>query len=476
MAACADQTIAAGMAQRLPSVARSRGTTIPFDESFVTTDARTVLVVSPHFPPSSLAGVHRARHLAKHLPAHRWHPVILRVDECHYSEASDPVLASLVPPSVEQIRTGALSAQSMRLFGVGDIGIRAYWAIGSAIEAAVAQYAPRAILITGSPYYPMLLTPWIRRRFDVPVVLDFQDPWVSAQGATRPYFSKGRMAHRLSLALEPRAVRAASWITSVSETQNDEMADRYRWLDRAMMTAIPIGGDPDDFAALRAAASAGDDVSLEEGTVNLCYVGTFLPRAGSVVRALFKAVSKLRSESPDLAARLRLVFVGTSNQPLGSGYQRAPGSHLVSLIAAEEGIGDLVKEHPPRVGYVHALSLISKAHGLLLLGSDEPHYTASKIYPALMSGRPYISIFHEKSSAHEILLRSGGGITIAFATVPDLEAQVPRIAEALWHLATDPEKLGCADPSAYAETTASAVAGRFARVFDEIANRPSRHK
>ena len=30
---------------------------------------RSVVLISPHFPPSTLAGVHRARHMAKHLPA-----------------------------------------------------------------------------------------------------------------------------------------------------------------------------------------------------------------------------------------------------------------------------------------------------------------------------------------------------------------------------------------------------------------------
>ncbi len=45
---------------------------------------RRVLVVSPHFPPSTLAGVHRARHLAKHLPAAGWRPTVLCVDESHH--------------------------------------------------------------------------------------------------------------------------------------------------------------------------------------------------------------------------------------------------------------------------------------------------------------------------------------------------------------------------------------------------------
>ena len=42
---------------------------------------RRCLITSPHFPPSTVAGVHRARHLAKHLPAHGWAPPDLRIIE-----------------------------------------------------------------------------------------------------------------------------------------------------------------------------------------------------------------------------------------------------------------------------------------------------------------------------------------------------------------------------------------------------------
>jgi hypothetical protein len=309
----------------------------------------------------------------------------------------------------------------------------------------------------------MLLAGWVRSRFGLPVILDFQDPWVSSQGAQRSRWSKGGLAHRLAVALEPRAVRGASWITSVSDTQNIEMAARYPWLDAQRMSAIPIGGDPDDFAALRATPPVAPTVRLEPDRINLCYVGTFLPRAGPIVRALFDAAARLRREHPDLGARLRFVFVGTSNQPGGAA--AAAATHRVTPIAIEAGVGGLVREHAPRVPFLEALALLSSAHGLLLLGSDEPHYTASKIYPALMSGRPWLSIFHARSSAHAVLLRAGGGAAFAFADVAHLANLVPMIADGLVRIAANPSSVGSVDPAAYAPFVAHAVAARFAEVF-----------
>src|SRR5262249_15126890 len=134
-------------------------------------------------------------------------------------------------------------------------------------------------LITGAPFYPMLLTPEIKRRFGVPVVLDFQDPWVSAWGSARPMLSKAGLSHALATWLEPRAVRSAAFVTSVSDTQNAEMLARYPLLDARRVAGIPIGGDRDDFEALRAAPPADAEDELEPGKIHLSYVGTFLPRS-----------------------------------------------------------------------------------------------------------------------------------------------------------------------------------------------------
>ncbi len=429
--------------------------------------SKCVVIVSPHFPPSTLAGVHRARHLAKHLPAFGWRPIVVRVDERHYSEAPDPALSSLVPDTVEQVRTWALPASLARILGIGDVGLRAYHSLASEIEATARKYGAGAILITGSPFYPMLLAERLRRRLNLPVVLDFQDPWVNSEGRSRPYFSKGRMAHRLAEALEPRAVRGASWITSVSERQNDELAARYPWLDRQRMTAIPIGGDPGDFLIARNASVKRSGSLLDPSLINLCYVGTFLPRAGPVVRVIFEAAARLRRERPDLASRLRFVFVGTSNQPAGSVV--VTGAHRVMPLATEAGVADLVVEHPARVPFADALALNANASALLLLGSDEPHYTASKIYPAMMSGRPFLSLFHAQSSSHEILSRAGGGSAFCFGDVAELPGLVAAVAGGIVRVVEDAGSLGKVDPDVFAPYTARAVSGQFADVLNKVA-------
>jgi len=409
-----------------------------------------------------VAGVHRARHLAKHLPATGWRPIVLCVDERCHEERLDPALAQLVPGDAEIVKVAALPARLTRPLGIGELSLRAWRPLRRGLFQLLRTRPADAVLITGSPYYPMLLSRDIKRRFGVPVVLDFQDPWVSAWGAAQPALSKPGMVHRLATLLEPQALRAADFVTSVSEGQNAAMTARYPWLDGARMAAIPIGGDPDDFAALRAANRPEGAIDLDPDLIHLSYVGTFLPRAGPLVRALFRGFARLREAEPALAARLRLNFVGTRNRP-GDVWD-CP----VRAIAEAEGIAEAVREIPSRVPYLAALDVFARSHGALLIGSDEPHYTASKIYPALMCGRPFLSLFHHASSAHAILAAAGGGIALAFADCGELDPLAALLADGLRTLALRPESLGKPSPAAYAPYDARAIARRFAEIFNRL--------
>ena len=87
---------------------------------------RVALILSPYFPPSTLAGVHRARHLAKHLPASGWTPLVVCVDEAHHEERLDPELAALLPCRHRSCESRGHAGWLTRRIGVGDIGLRAW--------------------------------------------------------------------------------------------------------------------------------------------------------------------------------------------------------------------------------------------------------------------------------------------------------------------------------------------------------------
>ena len=86
---------------------------------------KKILILYPHFPPSNLAGVHRPRLFAQHLPAFGWKPIILTVHEKYYEEALDWNLVKLLPRSLRIEKVNAFPLTRPRM--VGDIGLRAFF-------------------------------------------------------------------------------------------------------------------------------------------------------------------------------------------------------------------------------------------------------------------------------------------------------------------------------------------------------------
>jgi len=428
-------------------------------------DMKRVIIVSPYFPPSTLAGVHRARILAKHLPAAGWRPTVLCVHESFYQGATDPELAALLPADLEIVKTRAWPSRLTRLAGIGDISLRAFHALKASLRDILDSRTVDAVFITGSPYYPMLFSRWLKERYGKPVILDFQDPWVSKYGAAQSRFSKIGVAHWLGTRLEPRALRHADFVTAVSDLQNAEMARRHPWLDADRMAAIPIGGDADDFAYLSAGQRPCPWLPNTPGCFTVVYIGNVWSGAYRTLEALFAAVARLKSERPQLYDRLRLVFVGSSNQPMGASGAMA---EVAMPFARRAGIAEHVSETPERIPYLDALNVMLRSDVQLMLGSDEPHYTASKLYPTLLAKRPVLAIFHERSSVCAIAEAVGGILLVKFGDAAPVATKVADIAGALADLAEGRAALRQVDNSKLEPYLGTAIAGRFADIFDRV--------
>src|SRR3982750_3365728 len=88
---------------------------------------KRALLISPYFIPCNLAGVHRARLLAKGLPEFGWEPTVLTVDPRYYGELLDPKLAELIPENLRIEFVAALPGVISGALGVGDLSLRAFW-------------------------------------------------------------------------------------------------------------------------------------------------------------------------------------------------------------------------------------------------------------------------------------------------------------------------------------------------------------
>ena len=433
---------------------------------------RNALLIAPHFPPDSGAATHRVRLLAPYLEKKGWKPTVLTVDRESIEGTPDPDLEAMVPRDLEVIRARAWDASRTRPFGVGDLGLRSFQGLLKAASQLMRAKKYDVVFITIFPTYTALLGPILKKRFGAAFVLDYIDPWVSEWGKTvgggpnGRVDIKARITRAAALALEPAAVNAADAITAVSEGTYESIVERNPRLRNIPRAAIPYGGDARDFEWLRAHPRANDYFDPDDGCFHVCYVGTLLPLGMETLRAVLRGAAMLKSNSPDLYRLLRLHFFGTSNQTGGA------REHRVLPVARELGVDDAVREYPVRIPYLDALAVQVQASAVLLMGSTEHHYTASKLYPALLSQRPILAVYHEKSSVAEIMKDVTSPPTGQLVTYDDerrAEQHAAYIAQSLQTLISGGRWPDTSwNHSQLARFSAESLAAELAAIFDQV--------
>jgi hypothetical protein len=382
----------------------------------------TVALVAPHFPPSNLAGVHRARLLAQHLSEFGWRPIIVTTHWRHYEEALDWGLASLVDSKVEIIRTPAAPTRPVRV--VGDIGIRAFpWHL-AALRRLWRGRRIDFVHITVPSFYSATLGEFLYRREPLPFGIDYIDPWVHVWPAAEIKYSKAWLSLQLAHRLEPWATRHAALITGVARGYFEAVLDRNPGLrENCLTAAMPYGFSQRDFDAPSIAARAPTAFDPGDGSFHMVYAGALLPKAHGVLERLLQAIACLKERGGAVAHRLRLHFIGTGTTPSD------PNGHNVIPAAQRLGVAEAVTEHPHRMAYLDVLANLAHASGVLIVGSTEPHYTPSKVYQAVQSRRPVLALLHEASTAVGVLETSRAGTVIKLTeqALPEPD----RIADAL---------------------------------------------
>ena len=175
-------------------------------------------------------------------------------------------------------------------------------------------------------------------------------------------------------------------------------------------TVLPFGADVKDFENTVALKIKQGIFDPNDGNRHWVYVGRGGRDMAKALRILFLTIRQERERKPESFRSLRLHFVGTDYAPAGR------AAKTVEPIARECGVGDLVEERTGRVPYFEALRILLDSDAILLFGSDDPGYTASKLYPCILARKPVLAVFHEQSTVVDILRHCNVGRAVTFAT------------------------------------------------------------
>jgi hypothetical protein len=370
---------------------------------------KRVAIVTGHFPPSNLAGVHRSRVWSQYLSEFGWEPIVVTTHPDYYEEMIDSRLLDLVNPDLRVIRTKAMPTKPIRL--IGDVGLRSlYWQFHE-VDRMIARKEIDFLLCTIPSNYTALLGQMIYRRHGFPFGIDYQDPWVNLSPSVERPFSKAWLSSYLARRLEPWAVKNAALITGVAPLYYGAVLERNEHLRGQCVTAsMPIGNSERDFALLKESSRETILFKKNDGLFHMVYAGAMLPKAYEVLDRLLESLVLLRDKRPECIERLRIHFVGTGKSPSDKdGYNIKPRvQHF--------GLDRWVDEHPSRISYVDVLHHLVDASAILVIGSTEPHYTPSKVYQAVQATRPVFALLHEESTAVAVLRESRAGTVVTLRT------------------------------------------------------------
>src|SRR5712692_4098845 len=395
------------------------------------THQRHVLIVSPNFPPINAPDHQRVRMSLPHLAEFGWRATVLAVSPEHVEGLQDPLLLETVPKSTRVVRAGALSAKRTRPFGVGNLALRAFPFLKRAGDRLLSTEHFDLVFFSTTAFPVMALGRRWLKRWRVPYVLDFQDPWLSdyfiGRTDTPPggHFRYG-LSRKLAQLLEPYTVRKASHIITVSPAYRESLLQRYSWLSSNRFTILPFGAAENDFQLLSSLGLRQKVFDPKDGKRHWVYVGAGGVAMALSVRSFLQALGRVRRNGGGRELEnLMIHFVGTDY----AAGDRA--RETFRPIAEECGVADIVQEIPNRIPYFEALKCLADAEALIVPGSDDQGYTASKICAYIMANKPMLAIFHEKSSVADILRATNAGTLVTFKDSSELERMTCEI-EARW--------------------------------------------
>lgn len=309
------------------------------------------------------------------------------------------------------------------------------FALGAALRLARRSRFDCAITTSGPESLHLVGLALARR--GLPWIADFRDGWGFESLRDWPTAPQWALDRRL----EKAVVRRADGVCAVTEPISADLRERFGVDART----ITNGYDPDDGATVE-----GADGVFDPDTHSILHAGRMASSQRSPA-PLLEALRRLDRDSPEVAAKIRLVLAG----PLTSA-ERAMLDDPV-LRDRVQLLGSIPR---PRV-----LGLERAADSLLLLTAGNRRGEATgKLYEYLSAGRP-ILVLGDRTEAARIVADAGAGIAVAAEDPGAVAAALERL------VAGEVQPRGAPPEYGY-----PALAARLAQLVDVAVQRAAARK
>jgi hypothetical protein len=309
------------------------------------------LLVARHFPPIGGAGVHRTVGSVRHLASQGYDVVLVTGPGQQRGrwDFQDPGLLESIPEGAaihriegaEPPGPGRLLARFEQLAQRPSEWVR--WWIDEAV-ALGARVGARAdvVIVSCAPYETAQAGERLSAELGVPWVADLEDPW--ALDEMRLHTTG--LHHRLDVRRMRRALRSASAIIMAAPEAALRVRETMPELADRIVTGIPIGFEPEDFAGITPPPADGIFRIVHTGSMHTDYgmrlratrgrrrlLGGVFPGVDFLTRShvfLVDAIAALLEAEPHLRGRVELHLAGAITEgdravAAGHDFVRVPG-------------------------------------------------------------------------------------------------------------------------------------------------------
>ena len=354
---------------------------------------KKVLIISPHFPPVNAADMHRVRQSLPYFKANGWEPTVLYVAPEFVEMANDSNLIKSIPADIKCISVEAFSTTYTRKLGLGNLGLRAFLQLYKKGNELIKQEQYDLIYFSTTMFACMPLGRIWKNKFNIPFILDIQDPWRNDYYLTVPKEEqppKFWFAYNLDKTLEKLTVPYTDGLLAVSKGYIETLKERYPSIKAIPEKVLTFGAAEKDFDILPE-LNLSQNIKLDPEKLNFIYVGRGGNDMQISLNLLFSSFKEGLETNPNFE-RCKFWFIGTSYAPDGEGVQ------TIKPLADKIGVGDYVEEITDRKPYFEVLSLLKSSDAIIIPGSEDQNYTASKLYPNILAKKPLLCVFHSNSS------------------------------------------------------------------------------
>jgi len=359
---------------------------------------RRLLIISPYFPPINAADAQRVRMSLPYFKELGWEAEIVTVLPVYTNFPVDELLVQSVPADTRLHFVKAMDQNFTGRFGLGSVALRSLPYYRTKVDQLLSQQKFDLIYFSTTQFPVCILGPYWKKKYKVPFVIDMQDPWYSDYYKERPKSErppKYWFSGRLNKFMENITMKQVDGLISVSENYIAQLQRRYPETAAIPTSVITFGAFEPDIAIAKNNSATFRNI-LTPGFKNLVYIGRGGKDMYAALSPLFKTLAKGIEEHPELFRRLKLYFIGTSYAAPGE------GTPTISPLANTYKVQDQVVEITDRISYYDTLNILLHADALLIPGSDDPAYTASKIFPYLSVNKPLLALIHPQSPAWQV--------------------------------------------------------------------------